>query len=230
MGKHLFVELLLDGRNFGGEPLGVGLELFELGCLGLDDLIALKDLLLDLRLGGVVVGDLVLERLVFFVLLDLVELDLEVVDLGLDALERVLVLLELNLGCPGAPFGAVRPRPCVAARAACRAASVLGPEPGGRAGPWRADAVGAGRGGCRRSRASVAVLSHIGFRVIMAFSRGSLLPLHQQKTPGRLGPPGVDYRVSRYSRGNPRAAGFGPDAAACGRPWPRSGGRVRGSP
>ena len=42
-------------------------------------------------------GDLVLEGLVFFVLLDLVQLDLEVVDLGLDGLERVLVLLDLHL-------------------------------------------------------------------------------------------------------------------------------------
>ncbi len=43
-------------------------------------------------------GDLVLEGLVLLVLLDLVELDFEVVDLGFDALERVLVFLELDLG------------------------------------------------------------------------------------------------------------------------------------
>ena len=42
--------------------------------------------------------DLILEGLVFLVLLDLVELDLEIVDLGLLGLEGVLVLLELHLG------------------------------------------------------------------------------------------------------------------------------------
>ena len=61
-------------------------------------LVALEDLILGLAHGRLVMSDLILERLVFLVLLDLVELDLEIVDLGLLRLEGVLVLLELHLG------------------------------------------------------------------------------------------------------------------------------------
>ena len=45
-----------------------------------------------------VMGDLVLEGLIFLVLLDLVELGFQIVDLGLLGLEDVLVLLEVHLG------------------------------------------------------------------------------------------------------------------------------------
>ena len=128
MGDDLLVDLLLERGDLGGEPFHVGLELAELGRLGFDRLVGEEDFLLDLRLGGVIVGDLVLEGLVLVVLLDLVELDLEVVDLGVDALERMFVFLELNLGCPGVPCVAVSSSAWRLARAAWRAASVLGPE------------------------------------------------------------------------------------------------------
>ena len=74
--------------DLGGDPFHLVLELLELGGLGFDDLVGEEDVLLDFRLGGVIVGDLVLEGLVLFVFLDLVELDLEVVDLGVDALSE----------------------------------------------------------------------------------------------------------------------------------------------
>ena len=80
------------------QPFSLVLELGQRGGFGFDRVVAKQDFLLDLRLGGVVVRDLVLEGLVFVVLLDLIELDLEVVDLGIDALERMLVFLQLDLG------------------------------------------------------------------------------------------------------------------------------------
>ena len=108
-------------------------------------------------------GDLVLEGLVFVVLLDLVELDLQVVDLGLDALERVLVLLDVHLGVLERLAGGLQLGLAVA-RAAWRAASVLGPEAEAVAQrPWRVDATGGGRGDFRRWRASVAAPSSAGF-------------------------------------------------------------------
>ncbi len=128
VGDDLFVDLLLERGDLGGEPFHLGLELLELGRLGFDGLEADEDFLLDLGLGGIIVGDLVLEGLVLVVLLDLVELDLEVVDLGVDALERMFVFLELDLAvlqCLAWPVSSSAWR---LARAAWRAASVLGPE------------------------------------------------------------------------------------------------------
>ena len=44
----------------------------------------------------------------------------------------------------------------------------------------------------------------------------------------RLSPAAVGQRPGDWRRrGSPRAAGCGPDAAACAPPWPRSGGRLR---
>ena len=80
------------------ERLDLGLELDEGGALGFDQLVALEDLVLGFAHGRLVMRDLVLKGLVFLVLLDLVELGLEIIDLGLLGLEGVLALLELDLG------------------------------------------------------------------------------------------------------------------------------------
>ena len=94
----MLLDLLLKGGDLPGKSLHVGLELGQVGRLGLDRLEGQKDVLLQLGLGGVVMGNLILEGLVLFVLLDLVELGLQVIDLGLNALERVFVFLEMHLG------------------------------------------------------------------------------------------------------------------------------------
>ena len=54
----------------------------------------------------------------------------------------------------------------------------------------------------------------------------------QQKNrrPFRTGGCGISQSRGACRRGSPRVAGCAPDAAACGPPWLRSGGRVRGSP
>ena len=97
VGSDLVVELFLKRSDLGGRAFYLVLKLLELGSLSLDGLVRDKNIFLDLRLRGVVVRDLVLKGLVLFVFLDLVQLDLEVIDLGVDALERVLVFIELNL-------------------------------------------------------------------------------------------------------------------------------------
>ena len=163
MSDGLLVDLLLEGGDLGADRFTSASSLASSAVLVSITSSASEDLLLDLGLAGVVVGDLVLEGLVLFVLLDQVELDLQVVDLGFDALERVFVFLELNLAVLECLAGLFQFGLAVGQGRLCGRPVSWGRKPGGRGGPWRADATGEGRGDFRRSRASVAVLSRSGW-------------------------------------------------------------------
>ena len=100
----------LHGGDLGGELLELGLLRGQGGGQRLDLAVGLEDLVLELAHRRLVVGDLVLDRLVFLVLLDLVELDLQVVDPGLLALEQVLALLSWTLASCSALAGVLQRR------------------------------------------------------------------------------------------------------------------------
>ena len=97
----LGVGVLLDLLGEGGDLVGELLDLELGGVDGRGLLVDLHHRLEDLAFGllhvAVVERELVLDRLVLFILLDQVELDPEVVGLGLLALEVVLVLLDRDL-------------------------------------------------------------------------------------------------------------------------------------
>ncbi len=98
----LALDLRLDQRlhrgDLAGERLQVGLLGGELLGLFVDLFHLFEHLAFELLDDVLVQRDLVLDRLVLVVLLDRVELDLQVVDLGLNALNGVFLLLELHPG------------------------------------------------------------------------------------------------------------------------------------
>ncbi len=127
LSRGLFVELGPERGELGSISLGLRLELGQFRGLVLDRSIGFEDLVLELADGGLVVGNLVLKGLVLVVLLNLVELDRQVVNLGLMRLERVLAFLDLDLRileCLTSGLEVVSRL----TRAAWRAASNLGPE------------------------------------------------------------------------------------------------------
>ena len=154
-------------------------------------------------------GDLVLEGLVFFVFLDLVELDLEVVDLGVDALERMFVFLELDLAVLQCLLGGFElGLPGGEGRLAGGQCSGAGSQSISQCLGTLMQQVKVAEVVGRRGHQSRSSLTS-GFGGSQPVSWGSIPSAPpNKKPPEAVGVRGLFFVVNRCSRGNPRAVDF----------------------